>query len=277
MSADNPKVARGPWRRPSEQETGPDRSFGGYYRTSDRKVSGKDFRGVPLQTAEDAAVAAVRMGYNVIDAQIERGLDMARRLRGAATSAGVRTADDVLDQAENLLSRTAVLGLEWLETAANEPGSPLTRLLAAQYRMLGSFLGLVKPPEPPRPAETAQAPPAAPATASEQDPASPAAAAASASHRQVRIQHGGGSTLRAITIVSFDVGGPPAADDTPVDATFHCTSTTTLETLTGQLRHEAGGRWILEVWTTNQQPSGRWRAAICNAQREQVGIVDIDM
>jgi len=60
--------------RPRPKLEGPNRGFGGYYRSSDHKVAGKVFRGVPLQTAEDTAVAAVRMGYRVIDAQIDRVL-----------------------------------------------------------------------------------------------------------------------------------------------------------------------------------------------------------
>ena len=50
------------WRRPTPTALGPDRSFGGYYRTADRQLKGKDLRGVPLQTTEDAVVAAVRLG-----------------------------------------------------------------------------------------------------------------------------------------------------------------------------------------------------------------------
>src|SRR5262245_57943494 len=131
-----------PWRRPEPTALGPNRSFGGYYRSSDRTLKGKDFRGVPLQTTEDAVVAAVRLGYQVVDAQIERGLDMARRLRGAADRSGSGDPANLLDNAERLISRGMLLGLEFLEGAAADPRTPIMRLLSAEFRMLGSVLGL---------------------------------------------------------------------------------------------------------------------------------------
>ena len=130
------------WRRPQPEVTAPNRSFGGYYRTADREIGADQLRGVPLQTAEVAAVAAVRLGYNIVDAQIERGLAIARRLRSGADRAGVPETGQVLTLAENLLNKGAMLGLEMLETAAAEPDSPMKRLFTAQFRLLGTLLGV---------------------------------------------------------------------------------------------------------------------------------------
>jgi hypothetical protein len=275
MSADINKLGsrvRGRWSRPPQPAlSGPDRSFGGYYRTSDRKVSGKDFRGVPLQTAEDTAVAAVRMGYGIIDAQIERGLDMARRLRGAAARAGAKDANDVLDQAENLFSRGAALGLEWLESVANQPNSPLTRLLTAEYRMLGSLFGLATADKPA--ADPASQTPQATST---QGDVSEPSAPPPASRRRVRIKHVDNSTKRAVTIVTFDVSASPPPNTPPYELIFHLTSGTT-EQFEATLKREADGTSALEIETTNQQPPGRWRAAICDSAGEQLGIVEIEL
>ena len=277
MSADIRKFGardkEGRWSRPAEPGiAGPDRSFGGYYRTSDRKVSGKDFRGVPLQTAEDTAIAAVRLGYQVIDAQIERGLDMARRLRGAATRAGANP-DSVLDQAEALFSRGAALGLEFLESASNESTSPLTRLLAAQYRMLGSLFGLTTEDKPP--ATTA---PQTPPRSSTQPDVPDTSAPTPVSRRRMRIRHRDASTKRAVTIVSFTASALPPVTASPYKLTFHLMSGTSTEHITADLKRESDGTSTLDdIVTTSEQPSGRWRAAICDDAGEQLGIIEIDL
>jgi len=260
------------WSRPAPKAEGPNRSFGGYYRSSDRKVSGKIFRGVPLQTAEDTAVAAVRMGYRVIDAQIDRALDMARRLRGAATRAGVKDSNDILDQAERILSRGGLLALEWLESAANRPENPLMRLFAAEYRLLGSILGL--PIDPAKPCEKDT-----PKTSTDtRSPTSTGTTAPAPPRWRVRIQHtqADPSKRRAVNVVKFEMSEsavPPAAE---YELLFHSTATDTeaAALLRGSLKRESNVGWLLGI-QTEDEPSGRWRAAVCTAAGEQVGIVEI--
>lgn len=266
------------WSRKIRSAEGPNRSFGGYYRSSDREVSGKMFRGVPLQTAEDTAVAAVRMGYRVIDAQIDRALDMARRLRGAATQAGVKDSNDILDQAERLLSRGGLAALEFLESASNRPENPLMRLLAAEYRLLGSLFGLQT---------DAAKTPEKEATPTKQDktkastdtkPTDDDSTITSAPRRsRVRIKHlqATSEKRRAVNIARFDVSvSPPPA--TSYDSFFHHTSLADAEPIKAKLKRETHGEWVLEIHT-ERQPSGRWRAAVCNEKGEQVGIVEIDL
>jgi hypothetical protein len=271
MSADRTDPAPRLWSRRSREVEGPNRSFGGYYRSSDREVSGKIFRGIPLQTAEDTAVAAVRMGYRVVDAQIDRALDMARRLRGAATKAGVKDSNDILDQAERLLSRGGLAALEFLESAANRPENPLMRLLVAEYRLLGSLFGLqtepAKTPDRDRPKPPSDGP--APG-----DDARPAAAP---SRWRVRIKHLQVATerRRAVNIARFDMSvSPPAA--TSYDSFFHHTSQADADPIEATLKRASHGEWVLEI-QTERQPSGRWRAAVCNEKGEQVGIIEIDL
>ena len=263
---------RGRWSRPEPTLQAPLRSFGGYYRSADRKVSGKVFRGVPLQTAEDTAVAAVRMGYRVIDAQIDRALDMARRLRGAASRAGVKESNDILDQAERLFSRGGLLALEWLETAANRPENPLLRLLAAEYRLFGSLLGL--PIDRDKTVEGNR-----PTTATDTRPlASDRAAAAVSLRSSVRIQHSQAAAekRRAVDIVKFDLSVAPSRRTPPYDLRFHHTTQAGAALLKGKLARESNGEWVFEI-QTDDEPSGRWRAAVCNEKGEQVGIIEIDL
>lgn len=146
-----------PWSRPEAARTGPLRGIGGYYRSADREVDGKVFRGAPLNQAEDVAVAAVRMAYKIADAQIDRGLRVARDLRGAAQSRGV-DPQDALDASERLLRKALLAGLQWIESAAGDDENPLRRLAKAEYRMLGSLFGLARKRDEGDAAEPAAAP-----------------------------------------------------------------------------------------------------------------------
>jgi hypothetical protein len=270
MSADNEKVKQGPWSRPEPTAPGPMRNFGGYYRTADRNIKGHQLRGVPLETAEATAVAAVRMGYQVIDAQIDRGLDMARRLRHAADRAGVGDSREILTAAEQLLSKGALLGLEWLESAANRPGNPLTRLLTAEYKILGSLFGL-NMPETPQEQPRRRTAAAATAGDSEQPPQQ-----SPAPRRRVRIQRAPGSTGRAITVARFEAYTPLRAAF-PYDLIFYAmTGPPTTDSWKATLTHdEKDGTTIRfeapEPW------AGRWRAAVNAPDGEQIGIVEIEI
>jgi hypothetical protein len=215
------------------------------------------------------------MGYRVIDAQIDRALDMARRLRGAATRAGVRDSNDILDQAERLFSRGGLLALEWLESAANRPENPLMRLLAAEYRLLGSVLGFpidgAKTCETESPKTSTGTPPSAPAPAS-------TAPAAAASTWRIRIQHTQPAVekRRAVNIVKFEMIGLAVRRSAAYDVRFHPASPASAggALLKGLLRREANAGWVLEI-LTEDEPSGRWRAAVCTAEGDQVGIIEI--
>ena len=284
---------RRPWSRPQPTAIGPDRSFGGYYRGSDLNVRGRDLRGVPLQTAEDAAVAAVRLGYRVVDAQIERGLDMARRLRGAAKRAGARDARDVLDSSERLLSRSVLLGLEWLETAANQPGSPMRRLMTAQFRLLAALFGMEMKEAASRATDSKPLTSllgvdiedllSRLTTASKRrDAESPATPTVpretpAGNDRPVRIQHAENSANRAVTVVRFEMYPPFPSAGPPRDLEFHYVSATIAETLRGTLTVGPQGPTVLKVATRLDHPAGRWRAAVCEANGDQAGIIEIDL
>ena len=261
------------WRRPQPTVRGPDRSFGGYYRTSDRQLKGKDLRGVPLQTAEDAAVAAVRLGYQVVDAQIERGMDMARRLRGAAARAGSGDPANLLDNAERLISRGLLLGLEFLEGAAADPRTPIMRLLSAQFRMLGATLGLTTDAAP-----TVDTAPKREPEAGHPGASTPSAAARPhpKDWRTPRVRHTSDSSKRAVTIQRWEMDRdlPSAAS---YDLAFHALSGVTDQALHATLTVAPNAPATLEVTTVSQQPAGRWRAAVCIATGEQVGIVELEL
>ena len=64
MSDGTTQADKSGWKRPNVSRTGPVRSAGGFYRTSQ---SGRALGGVPLTTSEDAVVAAVRLAYDVAE------------------------------------------------------------------------------------------------------------------------------------------------------------------------------------------------------------------
>jgi hypothetical protein len=141
------KTTHAQWRtedgvlvRTARTRIGPNRNPGGLYRTAD---DGKrSLAGIPLTSAERAVTAAVRLGYQVAEAQIDRTARLASRLRDAAEEqVGPGPERKAVDAAERLVFKGMMSGLEWLETFAAEPGSPLMRLAKAEYRLLGSLLG----------------------------------------------------------------------------------------------------------------------------------------
>jgi hypothetical protein len=288
-----PRNERRAWSRPQPTAIGPDRSIGGYYRGSDLNVRGRDLRGVPLQTAEDAAVAAVRLGYRVVDAQIERGLDMARRLRGASKRAGAGDARDVLDSTERLLSRSVLLGLEWLETTVNQPGNPVRRLLTTQFRLMASLFGVEMKDTVPRAAESRPLSSLLGVdledlisrltkASKRQDTESPATPTVTptegfGTHRQVRIRHAKDTANRAVTVVRFDLYPPFPSASTARELEFHYVPETRSETLNGTLTVGPQEPVVLEVRTRPDHVAGRWRAAVCEDNGDQVGIIEIDL
>jgi hypothetical protein len=239
----------------------PNRSFGGLYRTAEHEERGETFGGIPLQTAEGAVVAAVRMGYRVADEQIEQGRRIASRLRGAvdrATGGGLGTAADGMDE---LIVKAVQTGIEWIEGVARAPEGPLKRLATAQLTLLGSLLGV----RPDATEGAAAAPAPASSDAADRSDHSPDRAAES-----VRIQHDEGSN-RAVSVLKFRVPAKPRFRD---DVQFHHV------TQPGQLMKAAlrlvEGRFVLRVNVSEADPPGRWRAAVLDEDRVQLGSIEIE-
>jgi len=271
VNAPNDKPGKsGRWRRPEKQVLGPNRSFGGYYRTSDRKLKGKDLRGVPLQTAEDAVVAAVRLGYQVVDAQIERGMNIAHRLRGAAQRAGDGDPASLLDNAERLISRGLLGTLEFLEAAAADPRTPIMRLLSAEFKMLGAALGLTTDPAPKADASRARH------AGRTEETATPPPAAARRQTSSPKIRHTPESSKRAVTVHRCDIDRD-VSGETKYPVAFHVVSGASDQELHAELIVAPNTPAELKLTTRVQHPAGRWRAAVCAPDGEQVGIVEIEL
>jgi len=258
------------WRRDDPTAVGPNRAFGGYYRSADRVIAGKVFRGVPLQTTEDAVVAAVQMGYRVVDRQIERGMHAAQRLRGAAERHGSGDPAHMLDSGERLATKAVMAGLQWIETASFEPGSPLKRLIESEYRMLGSVLGLRH---------------------------SGGSHSGGVRHHKDGDEDQGHGSARGddrpptlpprIILTAERTKRRPIevrvlkireeAISKPVDVTFFLLNSAEVRTLEEEAQLSVvDGRLVLRINATLEDPGGRWRAAVCSEDGEQIGLIEIE-
>ena len=248
------------WSRPDPEVTGPTRKAGGFYRLAEDAQAKR--KSVPLTEAEDAIVAAVRMAYGVASAQVERSGRLAQRLREAGDRAtGERSDRKAIDATEQLVFRAMMSALAWLEGLAAEGDSPLKRLVLAQYRILGSVLG-IDPAEAVRPPpdaamgqpEAATAPRSAPSPRS----TSMTIAFGDGVRRPVRDSRlrmtRGGDYKGEIDLYSPKSGAPLKAS-LEIDERGH------------------GKIWLtLEA----QTPSGWWTAAVCRDD-VQIGIAEIEL
>jgi hypothetical protein len=252
--------------RPDLERTGPRRSAGHFYRAAS---DNPDVRGgVPLDSLEAAATAAVRLGYRIASAQVDRTARLTRRLREEGDrAAGPDSPRQALDATEELIFRAFMNGLGWLEGVAADRRSPLKRLGSAQYRLLGALLGLVSPDEPdPRRGREADS--------GETDADDPSAvrrtpAARHDTPRLPRIVHTG-AQHRAVRFRHWELTrGEPSS----YPITFYA-DTAEDPGPTGRLEVLDQGHATL---TIDADRAGIWKAAICDTKGEQIGWLEIEV
>ncbi|MFO1316884.1 MAG: hypothetical protein U1F58_14900 [Burkholderiales bacterium] len=262
------------WSRKPAGRTRPDRRAGGFYRTSDGTTG--TIGSIPLNQVDDAVVAAVRMAYRVAEAQIDRGSRLAQRLRDAGDRAvGGDSRRKSLDATERLVFRTMMGGLSWLEAAASaEEGSPLLRLAAAEYRLLGTILGLAPGAGVRKGRAGSGAPEAAPPGAAEAPVAAPARGVGSAQdaldilHKVER--------PRAVRVLRCDIARA-VADARLVPLVFYRVDRDDVAATMKADLVVAGDRTPRLVLSTPiKGGAGIWRAAVCNLDGLQVGCIEIE-
>ena len=250
-------IATPRFRRPIPEDAGPDRRGGGVFRTVGADAG---IAGLPLDSLESAAVAAVRAGYRVADAQIARVQKIGDRVRRAGEEAlGEESEKQALDHADKLINRSILAGLSWLEGVAAEPGSPLHRLAAVQYRLIGGVFGLdeAKPSNPP------SRPSAQEGAASRPQPKAPI---------RPRVKFGGGCRRRVL-VVGYELEAPKR--ETKLESLeFLLAEDTTVPSFIGQLDFLTTGP-MLTVTVTREAPPGLWNAAICDGDAVEVGWIQI--
>lgn len=263
---------RSPWRRPLLEETRPRRSFGGIYRSADDTRDGEVIAGVPLQAASEAVVAAVKLGYRVADTQIARGRRIARELGDAAQRAGVRSAAEPVDAAEQLLGNSIRMVLEWIEQASRDPEGPLRRLVQAEYHAIGSLLGL-------GPGLRSQvmrsAGDAVRAADRRDDPQpTPPASAAAPEPPSMPVRHEPGTAQRMVRVLAYECSAPRSA--AVLKLKLHHQIDRDAPVLSAKIAVRDGHDELL-VRTQSTHPGGVWRGAICDADGLQTGHLVIEL
>lgn len=264
------------WKRPVPTRVGPNRGFGGFYRSADREVNGKLFRGVPLQTAEDTVVAAVRMSYRIVDAQIERGMRIAGSLRDAAERTGSGDPKHMVDATERLLSRAMLVGLKWIEGAAAESENPVRRLFAAEYHMLGSLFGLASDSKKKDGArhDRSGAQPVAPSA-----PAEPLSALPRVS---IRNKAAAKQRRRVKRLVTWEMPSELLSAEQP-DVLYFCPAAAAespvagVDVISGKVWVDAQGQPVLQVDATIDKCAGVWCAGVYRDDDEQIGFVEVEL
>ncbi len=256
MSA-KPTLATPRFRRRSSPVQGPDRRSGTLFQTD-----GAGIAGITLQDTETVALAAIRAGYRVADAQIERLQQLGKRVQ----SAGERLAGDepqrqTIDHTEALVNKGILAALAWVEGLAAEPGSPLHRFVVAQYRLLGGLLGIEGA------APTSPSPPPVPLSKG----AGPTAPGAGRPGPRVEIVHKG-EARRRVVLRGIELSGQALKSEEPQGILFFHAQDLDADPIDATL---IGLRVQIEV--RRSSPAGRWSAALCDAEGCQYGWIEIEI
>ena len=215
-------------------------------------------------------MAAVRMAYGVASTQVERSGRLAQRLREAGDrQIGERSDRKAIDATEQLVFRTMMSALGWLEGLAAEGDSPLKRLVLAQYRILGSVLGI-------DPGEAVQPPPEA-AMGQPEAAAAPRRSAPSPRSTDMTIAF---RRRRPAT------GARPPPQDERAAAPTMARSTATRSSSIRPARAPIRRRRLWSSTSGDMRPStltlepdtepGWWTAAVCRDD-VQIGIAEIEL
>jgi hypothetical protein len=261
------------WTRPSLDRSGPIRGAGGFFRTAEMGQSG--LGGVPLTSAEDAVVAAVRMAYKVAETQVDRSARLAQRLRQAGDrAAGPHSDRQGFDATEQLVFRAMMSALGWLEAAATERDGSLRQMLIAQYRFVGSLFGLA-PVETPKPSP-------------HETPDAGASGDGSAPLSQANPSEGDGSLTRVegVTVVLEGEHKRPVRTrlfetrtGAPVDTPVRFYSVAHIESapLAARLMIDTQNHVTLAIEVQRVAPMGLWKAAVCDERGMQIGMIAIEL
>ena len=254
--------------RPRLDRSAPDRGAANFYRAAGDTPD--VLAGIPLNSAEAAVTAAVRMGYKIAEQQIDRTTRLARRFRDAGDrAAGAGSDKKALDATEQLVFKGMMGGLAWLEGFAAEPGNPLRRLASAEFRLIGALLGLLPPDEGAHRDGRTQDERSEAIPSTRAEPRYDATARARA--RTVPQVRHKGAERRAVQVREWELAGD-AAGAYPL--TFY-TDRPGSGAIEGELTVNRTGSPTLTLTTTAGTAPGIWTAAICDRDGMQVGYIAI--
>jgi hypothetical protein len=258
-----------PWSRAQPGRSGPRRSAGGLYRTAEGKEPGTG--GVPLDSANAAVVAAVRLAYRVAEAQVDRSLRLARRLRETGDKeVGANSDTQGLDATERLVTKAVLSGLEWWEGSVAEGRCPVKRLAAAEYQMIGQILGFATPAAK----KTATGDGAAQAAARPAAAREPRPQAAAPAPRLVIVHTGERQHRRRLDVASWELTTTEQLDPAVF---FRHAEHLEADPIAAELALTEQGDVRLMIATPPQAMAGLWNCALCDAGGVQVGHIGLSL
>jgi hypothetical protein len=209
------------------------------------------------------------MAYRVAEAQIARSTRLAERLRETGDRAvGAPSDQKAVDATEQLIFRAVMAGLAWLEGLADER-DPVRRLMAAQYKIAGSVFGLNRPEasessragtrDGERLGGAADAPP----------PLQPKPTGSLAWMKVVLK-----GDKRPVRVKRYEVLARAPAKIT--DLQFF-NSADARKTLNAALAVTIDGQVTLEFLQLSGADPGSWKAAVCDEQNVQLGVIEIEL
>jgi hypothetical protein len=268
------------FERPLLRRYGPKRSAANFYRAAadDQSAIG----GIALDSVEAAVTAAVRLGYKVAEAQIDRTARLARRMREAGDHATGGSSDKnrsdkkALDATEQLIFKAMMAGLGWLEGAAADPGNPLRRFATAQFQLLGSLLGLL--PSDQRPGGSSRPPVTTPPLDDGVDPSpvrSAPARPAAPSRRPPQVKHAKagdrGLVRRAVRVGDWDLSTETPPGKYPL---MFYGAASGAGAIPGELHVGPRGS-TLTVKTSAKTAVGLYKSAVCDNDGVQIGYIEL--
>jgi len=251
----NPEAnhSRDRWSRPPVERDGPVRATGTLFQSVDPSQGG-------ASTTEDAVVAAVRMAYKIAQTNVARSARLSQRLRRAGDRAvGAQSPRKAADATQDLVTDTMMTALGWVEAFLADD-SRLKRVSTAQYRLIGSLLGLV-PDRDPTVDSAVQGAPAA---------TDPVKAPDARNAKIVLRERGRPVRVRKLEFVTRE----------PIQQTsiyFYSVSDIGSDPIEAALVRNGSGEVLLTLSTASVNTLGCWRAAVCSETGEQLGVIEIEL
>jgi hypothetical protein len=272
----NPQPKRR-FTRPLLSRHGPNRAATNFYRVAGDNPDA--IGGIALDSVEAAATAAVRLGYRIAEAQIDRTTRIAQRMREAGDRATGGSTDSkrsdrkALDATEELIFKGLMAGLGFLEGAAADRGNPIRRLATAQFQMLGSLLGLMPDQDTARRRRT-ESPVDDDDVVVEQTPKGVSQRAPRATRRPPQVKHApqaGSAGRRAVRVTEWELSSDAPAGRYPL---MFYPAAPPAAAFPGELGVTRSGA-TLTVKTSAKTRAGRYQAAICADDGLQVGFIEL--
>jgi hypothetical protein len=200
------------------------------------------------------------MAYKIAQANVARSTRISQRLRRAGDRAvGAQSPRTAADATQDLVTDTMMSALGWVEAFLADD-SRLKRVSTAQFRLIGSLLGLVPDRDPSLDSPVQ----GAPATA---EPVQ----SSDARNAKIVLKEKG----RPVRVKKLEFATREPIEQTGIY--FYSVSHIESDPLEASLVRNASGDVLLTLSTASVDTLGCWRAAVCSETGEQLGVIEIEL